>query len=250
MLLTKRGQKVKNIGADEIHFAVESVSYSVGFCHFNCLRRNIHCRDMSRAAHSCIQRKRACVGETIKYFFAARYFCYCEPIIFLIKEKARFLTVFNVHLVYYSVFGYLRYGRRNVRSKVAFVPALVFGKSFKRSYGYVVALKYSGKFHVPPQKLACEYAEYHMFSLFYTVRQHLNGENSVIIIDGQTRNTVRFAENKAAGGNIIAHNGDSVIERIRYTACEKRFVKAVVCVPCQKPYFNLALFAVYSGAEI
>ena len=122
---------------------------------------------MLRTAHGGIQRKRAGVGEAVENALAPCDFGNGEAVVFLVKEKSGFLSVFKIHGIFYSVFDYFRFGEIRVLNPLKRIPALVFGKSLKASYGNVVTFVNSAYFLSVVGKYLVKCGKNYIFVFFY-----------------------------------------------------------------------------------
>ena len=91
---------------------------------------------MSRTALGAVKRKGACVSAAVNHVLALGNGGCGTSVIFLVKEKAGFLTVFHVNIVLYAVFGNDGDGGYIVLSEI---PALFLCHALKGAYIYVIS---------------------------------------------------------------------------------------------------------------
>ena len=170
-----------------------------------------------------------------------------KAVIFLVEEEAGFLPVFHVDTVINSVFANLGHGALGV---LVPVPALELRKTLKRADGNVITLEDAGYLLTVCAKNLKQNVKQRVLNFLHADRQGLHHQNVGESVHGQPRKAVRLTENHAAAGDVLPHDGLSVIPGVLHAPAPEVFVHAVVRVSGNKAQSDLAAQTDKTGAEV
>ena len=137
-------QKLKHVRDQKVHAVVQSVAPGVELRQFDRTFGNIHRRHVRRAALRRIERKGAGMREAIEHTLVSGKLCHRQAVILLVKEEARFLSVFHIDAVINAVFADLRHRVCRRGQTGQRIPALILRKPLLPAEGNIVPLKNAG----------------------------------------------------------------------------------------------------------
>ena len=167
--------------------------------------------------------------------------CHSLAVIFLVEEKACFLSVFNIYAVTDAVFNYFGYGIF-VFHCFGRKPAFVFCHAFQFAYFYIVALINTADIFTAAAQNLYQHRENFFFAQFYAQRQSLRYQNIVKAVYRKAREHICLTKNKAAAFKIIArHYRAAVIDSILQTALPESCIEFIVGIGGNNAYFNFGI---------
>ena len=205
---------------------------------------------MRRARLCCVQRKCPRMREAVEHAQTRRNAADRLPVILLIEEKPRLLSVDVIHVVADAVFRDLRMSGKLGRKSASRIEALALFQSLALSQsGLVSLIERTDRLTVLAQQ-PHERIEEHLLALLHAEREHLRHENVREAIHREPGEHVRLAEDQPAATVVRAHDLPAVVQRIAKAPLEKRCVKAVVGIARDDPYADLAVAVIEAGAEV
>ena len=134
------------------------------------------------------------MGKAVKHFGTFTQSSHCSPVIFLVKEKACFLSISHINHIFYAIFNNLHFGIKRFPDKT-FNPF----HAFIKSYLGITSLIHTTDIHAVACKL--------FFQTFDNIRlKPVNSEGKGFdykdirkFINNDSRKIVRFTEDKTAG---------------------------------------------------
>ena len=178
------------------------------------------------------------------------YACYRLSVIFLVEEKARFLSVFNIHAVTDAVFGYFCYGIF-IFYCFGHKPAFIFCHAFQFAYFYIIAFINTADFFAAAAQNFYQKRKNFRFAHFNTQRQGLRYQNIVKAVYRKTRKHICLAKNKAAAFKIITrHYRAAVIDGILQTALPESRIEFIIGIGGNNAYLNFGIIVNKTRAKI
>ena len=213
-----------------------------------------------------IQGKAARVREAIENASSRRELRDGTPIVLLVEEEARLLSVLEIHLVANAVFHNLR--RRGAEGcslglagidrieragrilRGARKPSRGLGEPFKRAGRGVVAFIESANRNAVFGQHFEKRGEDHRLQTLHPHRKRLGHEDVLETIDDKAGESVSFGEQNAACACIGAHHRFPVIPRPLYLSLPKGTVEAIVRIAGDEANTNLALLGQQARPQI
>ena len=225
------GQKIKDIGANEIHSARKPVQLRISARFLDCIRRNINGSDMLCTCSGGVQCECARMRETIENRFAGSNLCSGTTVIFLVKEKARFLSVDNVDFVFDAVFfNHYQSAVRCGRQEITADKALVLSQTFLFAYGDIVSFANGPNINAELFEYFNKQRKQAGFKHFGAEGENLKNKNISEAVHRQPGKTVGLTENNSTAVKIVSHDRLAVLKRVTNSPAEKVIVKPVVCI--------------------
>gem|GEM_PF-6230258 len=207
---------------------------------------------MRCSATGCVHGKRTGMGKAVQDLHALGKFTYREAVIFLIQEESCFLPVLDIYGVTDTVLRDLcsrgkTFGRRE---EVTPVPVLFERKTFLLAKCGLVSLEDAAYGNAVFLQFFDESSVDDVLDLLGAVGEDLGREDIFITVDGEARDAVCFAEDQAAAGIIVLHDGASHIECVLHAAMPERIAECFVGVVGKDADTDLAALAEKTRAEI
>ena len=260
------GQQVKYVRRREVHLAVEFIELGILTRLSDGKLGDIDRVHVLRPAMGGIQSKAARMREAIKNASSRRELRDGTPIVLLVEEEARFLSVLEIHLVANAVFHNLRRRGTEHRSlglagidrveragrilRGARKPSRSLGESFERAGRSVVALIESANRDAVFGQHFEKRGEDHRLQTLHPHRKRLSYENILEAIDDKAGEPVSFGEQNAACACIGAHHRFPVIPCPLHLPLPKGTVEAIVRIAGDETNANLALLGQQARPQI
>ena len=176
---------------------MKTVQSSILRCLFDGKIRGIDTGDFLRPGEGGIESERAGVGKAVQDTGTGAEFCDCMTIFLLIEEKAGLLAVFDIHDIADAVF---RDGNKRIE-RITY-KAFGAGQTFLLTDLCVAALINAA--HPDPvfRQDLCQRGKNDRFETVDSQRQGFHDQNILVLVDRDTGEKIRLAEDDPAGGGI------------------------------------------------
>ena len=221
-------QQLEHIRGHKIHIR-DPVELRVALCHVDRRLRDIHSGDVLGGLRR-VQRERPRMREAVQHTFAPCDLRDGAAVVFLVEEKACFLSLDIVHVIADTVLGDDDLAAQVGPQPFHRIKALVLFQPLQLAHLDVVALvDRVDRIAALSQRLD-QIAEQHLLDTVDTQRQHLCHQHVLELIHRQPREAVCLAEDQTAGGKVLSHHRHAVVERVVDAAAVKRLIKFIVRV--------------------
>ena len=82
----------------------QMITHGIGICLLHRIFRNIKSRHIGSICDSCIQCKRSHMCKTVQNSLSFTDPLHCQPVILLVQEKARLLTIYHIDQIVHAIF--------------------------------------------------------------------------------------------------------------------------------------------------
>ena len=191
------------------------------------------------------------MGEAVQHRPSLRQPPHCPAVVFLVQEKAGFLSVFYIYQIFYAVLYNLRYRRIRRGLPRQGKPFLVLLQSLLLPEGDIIPLEDAPNSLPVLPKNPDQKRQQQVLDPLHAHRQHLDAEEVMELVHCQAGEHVGFPEDDAAGVQILgSHDRFPVLPGPAELPLPEGGVKAVVGVPGNQADPDFRFLRQEAGAQV
>ena len=251
MLVEQLAQQIKNVCLESVHNLVIAVDFGIMVGHLHSLLADVDSSNAGRTTLRRIERKGAGMREAVQHMLALGDFGNRLTVVLLVEEEAGLLAVLHINSIVNAVLHNFRRHSARIRQQLRLEPMLVLVQALQTADFYIVALEQTADFLSHLAQNFNQQLKNHLLAHLDAKGQSLRHQKVIEAVDRQAGEHVRLTKNQTAAFKILlAHNCQTIIERIAQTTLPKCFVKLVIRIRRNNAHADFGCVIDKAGAQI